>query len=127
MLTRRTFVSVAALAGARMWTGASADTPAPTNAVLRGSTGVIARIPADFTGLSYEITQLYNPAFFSANNAQLVEAFRQLSANGVLRVGGNLSDVSRWKSDAGDFATPKQTAAIEHGRRIGNGSSRTFG
>jgi hypothetical protein len=116
MLTRRTFVSVAALAGARMLTGAGTDAPAPANAVLHGSTGVIAHMPADFTGLSYEITQLYNPAFFSANNTQLVDAFRQLSANGVLRVGGNLSDVSRWKSDAGDFATPKQTAAIDHGK-----------
>jgi hypothetical protein len=112
MLNRRAFVSMAALAGARMWSGAGAD----ASATLRGSSAVIARMPLDFTGLSYEMPQLYNPDFFSANNTQLVEAFRRLSTNGVLRVGGNLSDVSRWKSDAGDFATAKQTAAIEHGK-----------
>jgi hypothetical protein len=116
MLNRRTFLSMAALAGARLWSGAGAAAQVPATATLRGTSKAVARVPADFTGLSYEITQLYNPGFFSASNTQLVDAFRQLSGNGVLRVGGNLSDLSRWKSDAGDFATPKQTAAVEHGK-----------
>ncbi len=35
-------------------------------------------MPVDFTGLSYEAAQLYNPAFFSDRNAGLVGAFRKL-------------------------------------------------
>jgi hypothetical protein len=115
-MNRRTFMSMAALAGARLWRGSGAAAQLSSTATLRATTKRIARIPADFTGLSYEIVQLYDREFFNASNAQLVAAFRQLSGNGVLRVGGNLSDVSRWKGEAGDFATPKQTAAIEHGK-----------
>lgn len=73
-------------------------------------------MPRDFVGLSYESTQLYNPHFFSATNRALVAAFRELNPAGVLRLGGNLSDYSRWHSDAGDFLTPQATAAIEHGK-----------
>jgi hypothetical protein len=74
------------------------------------------RMPEDFSGLSYEIPQLYNPQFFTASNTRLVEAFLGLSRHGVLRVGGDLSDLARGKSDAGSFETEKQTAAIEHGK-----------
>ena len=73
-------------------------------------------VPVDYTGLSYEAPQLYNPAYFSETNTSLVEAFRKLSSHGVLRIGGNLSDVTRWKGPNGDFSTPKQTAGIEYGK-----------
>jgi hypothetical protein len=73
-------------------------------------------MPADYTGLSYEAAQLYNPDYFSAGNRSLVEAFRGLSSHGVLRLGGNLSDVTRWKGPDGDFSTPKQVAGIEYGK-----------
>jgi len=76
----------------------------------------LAKVPVDYTGLSYEAPQLYNPAYFSAANTSLVDAFRGLSSRGVLRVGGNLSDVTRWKGASGDFSTPKQVAGIEYGK-----------
>jgi hypothetical protein len=76
----------------------------------------LGRVPFGFTGLSYEAAQLYNPAYFSAANASLVAAFRGLSSHGVLRVGGNLSDVTRWKSASGDFSSPKQAAGIAYGK-----------
>jgi hypothetical protein len=118
MTTRRHFLKYASFAGAsgllrsRLW----AQTPSAA-ATLSYDTGVLAAMPADFTGLSYEIVQLYDPKFFSAVNVQLVRAFRELTPSGVLRLGGNLSDVSRWKSEAGDFSTPKQAAAIEKGKQ----------
>lgn len=71
-------------------------------------------MPDDFTGLSYESAQLYNVNYFSARNTALVHAFTVLSPGGVLRLGGNLSDLTRWQSPAGDFATPEQLAATEH-------------
>jgi hypothetical protein len=73
-----------------------------------------ATMPADFTGLSYESAQLYNVHYFAANNTDLVRAFTGLSLNGVLRLGGNLSDLTRWQSPAGDFVTPRQLAATAH-------------
>ncbi len=54
-------------------------------------------LPANYIGLSYEIEQLSDPTFFSTSNTGLVEQFRALSPNGVLRLGGNTSDVGWWK------------------------------
>src|ERR1700757_3757414 len=55
-------------------------------------------LPANYIGLSYEIEQLSDPSFFSAANTGLIEQFRALSAKGVLRLGGNTSDVGWWKA-----------------------------
>ncbi len=46
------------------------------------------RIPDNFIGLSYETNELTTPSFFSPDNASLIEQFRTLSTNGVLRIGG---------------------------------------
>ena len=54
-------------------------------------------MPIDFLGLSYEVQQLVDPAFFSAANTGLVRACRDLSPNGVLRLGGNTSEFEWWK------------------------------
>ena len=54
-------------------------------------------IPPNFVGLSYETQQLSEPAFFSPENHGLVAQFRALSPHGVLRIGGNTSDVGWWK------------------------------
>ncbi|HEX4156384.1 MAG TPA: hypothetical protein VHY48_12295 [Acidobacteriaceae bacterium] len=54
-------------------------------------------IPANYIGLSYEIEQLADPSFFSASNTGLIEQFRALAPHGVLRLGGNTSDVGWWK------------------------------
>jgi hypothetical protein len=35
----------------------------------------LASMPKDFTGISFEEPQLYNPAYFSAANVSLVEAY----------------------------------------------------
>jgi hypothetical protein len=69
-----------------------ADQPGPT-------------LPANYIGLSYEIEQLSDPSFFSAANTGLIEQFRALSPNGVLRLGGNTSDVGWWKPTS-DSAQP---------------------
>lgn len=70
-------------------------------------------MPLDFTGLSYEAGQLYNPEYFSAQNAALVAAFRGLSGCGVLRFGGHLSNVTAWEGVGQD--DPKQKRGVWHG------------
>lgn len=57
-------------------------------------------IAADFTGLSYETSQLSEPAFFSAENRALAGFHRRLGAAGILRIGGNTSEFSAWSPRA---------------------------
>jgi hypothetical protein len=54
-------------------------------------------VPEDFIGLSYEIQQLSDPSFFAPSNTGLIAQFRALAPHGVLRLGGNTSDVGWWK------------------------------
>lgn len=51
-----------------------------------------ATIPRDFIGVSYVSAQLANPVFFSAKNTALTALFRELSDQGVLRLGGETSE-----------------------------------
>jgi hypothetical protein len=53
-------------------------------------------MPLDFSGFSYESAQLADPNYFSAANQALVAQFRKLTPRGVLRLGGNLSDLTLW-------------------------------
>jgi hypothetical protein len=55
-------------------------------------------VPPNFTGLSYESAQLANPAFFSAANTQLIELFRALGSEGLLRLGGGTSEFTEWSN-----------------------------
>jgi hypothetical protein len=97
-LYRRTFLSSIALAR--------------VGAALQGSQATLAlhperplaEMPADYTGLSYETSQLSEPTFFSASNKSLVGLFRLLSPRGVLRIGGNSSDFCWWKTAASPAA-----------------------
>jgi hypothetical protein len=72
-------------------------------------------IPDNFIGLSYETNELTNPTFFSADNTGLIEQFRALTPNGVLRIGGNTSDIGYWKP------TPTTPPPDIHVRDIGGG------
>ena len=60
----------------------------------------IATVPEDMMGLSYESTQLGEPEVFSAGNHQLIQLFRKLSPSGVLRLGGNTSEFTFYRSNA---------------------------
>ncbi len=70
------------------------------------------RIPSQFMGLSYEVEQFTDPAFFSAKNDGLIRAFRTLAAQGVLRLGGNTSEFGWWKP-ADDSAEPEHPKTRE--------------
>jgi hypothetical protein len=59
---------------------------------------VVAAIPEGFTGLSYESAQLSDPLFFSPDNRALGNLFRMLGSRGVLRLGGNSSELGFWQS-----------------------------
>jgi hypothetical protein len=70
-------------------------------------------MPLDFTGLSYEMGQLYNAEYFSPRNAELIRRFRELSSHGVLRLGGHLSNITPWEGVGQN--DPKQMRGVRHG------------
>jgi hypothetical protein len=54
--------------------------------------------PKNFTGLSYDIGTLSDSNFFTASNKGLVDLFRKLTPNGILRLGGDSS--GWWKGNS---------------------------
>jgi hypothetical protein len=69
----------------------------------------LSTMPLDFAGFSYESAQLADSTYFSGANAALIVQFRKLSSRGVLRLGGNLSDVTLW--NGGSKPTPLPSSA----------------
>jgi len=63
-------------------------------------------VPQSFIGLSYELAQLSEPEFFSAQHKDLVALCRRLSPSGVLRIGGNTSEFC-WFQATSETPAPK--------------------
>jgi hypothetical protein len=95
-ISRRRFVANAALAVAagtlRAQTNAAAQATLDISSEANGP-----HMPEDFVGLSYEVQQLTDPAFFSPANTGLIEQCKALATHGVLRLGGNTSEFGYWK------------------------------
>lgn len=102
MVNRRSFLlragAAAALLGRRRLGAAESMSETAELTFAEMPSGPV--IPADFTGLSYELAQLTEPEFFSAANHDLVAYFRLLSKHGVLRLGGNTSEFCWFRRDA---------------------------
>src|SRR5579864_8203354 len=96
MLTRRRFLATAActIAAARLHAHSQSKVRVAL-AIPKEAIG--PHMPSDFVGLSYEVQQLADPSFFSAQNSGLIREFKALSSTGVLRLGGNTSEFAYWK------------------------------
>jgi hypothetical protein len=96
MLTRRRFLATAAytVAAARLHAQGQGKVRVAL-AIPSEATG--PHMPVDFVGLSYEVQQLSDPTFFSAQNSGLIREFKALSSTGVLRLGGNTSEFAYWQ------------------------------
>src|SRR6202167_518713 len=96
MLTRRKFLATAActLAAARLHSQGQNKVRVALS-IPKDATG--PHMPVDFVGLSYEVQQLSDPTFFSAQNSGLIREVKALSSTGVLRLGGNTSEFAYWK------------------------------
>src|SRR5580698_1778254 len=114
LVDRRRFVSLTAAAtAAKMGLPGVGLGQAAATIQIEAPRSRGAVMPADFTGLSYESGQLYNADYFSPKNAALIDAFRGLSRNGVLRLGGHLSNITPWEGVGLD--DPKQMRGVRHG------------
>lgn len=113
-MKRRDFLSSAGAAAvscvaSRLLLAQSAvpDAAAPISGTLTVDESIaLATIPQDFIGLSYESAQLANPAFFSAENTALIKLFRELSEQGVLRLGGGTSEFTAFTTEEPSAAAP---------------------
>jgi hypothetical protein len=96
MLTRRRFLATTtcAIAAAGLPVHAQSKVRVAFS-IPNEATG--PHVPVDFVGLSYEVQQLIDPSFFSAQNSGLIRQFKALSSSGVLRLGGNTSEFAYWK------------------------------
>src|SRR5215469_13745046 len=57
---------------------------------------IVGRISPDFIGFGYETSAVAQSNYFSANNNTLVRLYRSLSPHGLIRIGGNISDHTRY-------------------------------
>ena len=111
MLTRRRFLATAACTMAAVRLHAQSQSKVRVAlSIPREATG--PRMPIDFVGLSYEVQQLADPTFFSAQNRGLIREFKALSSTGVLRLGGNTSEFAYWKPKP-DFPEPEHPRVRE--------------
>lgn len=69
----------------------------------------LGRIPADFTGLGYEISSVAIPGLLSPKNQSYIKMVRSLGRRGVIRVGGNTSDYSSFEPKGELVSLPKGT------------------
>jgi hypothetical protein len=74
---------------------------------------VLATIPADYMGLGFEISSVAVPGLLAASNHDYVKLVRGLGRNGVIRVGGNTSDFSRYDAHGTAVSAPKATVVTE--------------
>ena len=57
------------------------------------------KVPLDFLGLGYETAAVAQPNFFGVQNLKMVQLYRTLTSHGVVRIGGNVSDHTRYVPD----------------------------
>ena len=67
-------------------------------------------LPANFTGLGYEISSVARKGLLEPHNSVYVDLVRSLGRSGVIRVGGNTSDFCRYTPGGPAVSSPKASA-----------------
>lgn len=74
---------------------------------------VLHSISSDFIGFGYEKSAVAQEGLFTATNAHLVQLYRTLSPHGLVRIGGNVSDHTRFVPEGKRLVrTEKETSII---------------
>jgi len=69
-------------------------------------------IPEDFLGLGYETSAVAQADYFTDKNHTLVQLYRNLSHQGLIRIGGNISDHTRFEPDGIATVNPEERVTI---------------
>ena len=73
----------------------------------------LATVPEDYMGLGFEISSVAVPGLLSAHNRTYVRLVEKLGRQGVIRIGGNTSDFSRYDAHGTAVSAPKATVVTE--------------
>src|ERR1700761_1349999 len=73
----------------------------------------LATIAPDYMGLGFEISSVAVPGLLAASNQAYVKLVRDLGQDGVIRIGGNTSDFSRYDAHGAAVSAPKATVVTE--------------
>ena len=102
--------------------GAAAALPL-ANGCARAATGQVTvevdpgkslgHIPEDYMGLGFEISSVAVPDLLSGKNQAYVRLVQALGKQGVIRIGGNTSDFSRYDAHGTAVSAPKATVVTE--------------
>ena len=77
----------------------------------------IGSIAPDFIGLGYEISSVVRPGLLSATNEVYVQLVRNLSRQGVIRIGGNTADYASYSQNAAAVSASKATVVNDEALR----------
>jgi hypothetical protein len=125
-MKRRAFLRNAGAAALSGWATrivpGQASVPAsaqPIQATLTiDESATLATVPADFIGLSYESAQLANPTFFAATNKALIVLFRELTDQGVLRLGGGTSEFAAFTTEEPKGEPPFDAVGPDNSKNV---------
>ncbi|HEX4795484.1 MAG TPA: hypothetical protein VH370_16930 [Humisphaera sp.] len=73
---------------------------------------VIGKVPDDFVGFGYETSAVAQPSFFAAKNAQMIRLYGNLGRQGLIRIGGNVSDHTRFVANGTAAAKTEREVTI---------------
>jgi hypothetical protein len=79
---------------------------------------VAGRISPGFIGFGYETSAVAQSNYFTANNATLVRLYRNLTPHGLIRIGGNISDHTRYEPDGIATAQTETNVTVINRRNL---------
>lgn len=81
---------------------------------------VLSRIADDFIGFGYETSAVAQTNYFSAKNTTLIRLYQNLGPEGLIRIGGNISDHARYQPDAEPEVHSETNVTILNRRNLEN-------
>lgn len=115
MLTRRTLLENLLKSSAALAFAPGVLSRGQTNSPLavRVANAQPTEVPANFTGLGYEMSSVATPGLLRTTNRRYVELIRGLGPAGVLRVGGIVANYTRY-APHGTIEYDRKNTVIDH-------------
>jgi hypothetical protein len=81
---------------------------------------IVGKIPEDFVGFGYETSAVAQKGFFSGKNSRMINLYRNLGRHGLIRIGGNVSDHTRFVSDGTPQARTEREVTVINQENLRN-------
>jgi len=88
------------------------DQPTDVVKLQIDSKAVLSRISPDFMGFGYETSAVAQSNFFSPKNVSMIQLYRNLSSHGLIRIGGIISDHTKYVPDGEPVAETQKGVTI---------------